>query len=90
MMDPEEKEAVLVMTAAAPQLLFTLFISYLRLKRAAVRAEKDLRRSLQANGIPRKEAKELAAAYTEWTSLRFWLRRTALPAFRDGSRSAGK
>ncbi len=89
-MDPEDKEAVLVVTAAFPKLMIMLFISYLRLKRAAVRAEKDLRRSLQANGVPKKEAKELAAAYTEWTSLRFWLRRAAFPAALRGIRSAGK
>jgi hypothetical protein len=89
-MGQSEKDAMFVMVRCAPRLLLRLFISYLRFKRAAVQAEKNLTRSLQTNGIPKKEAKDLAASYTEWTSLRYWFSRTSLPAAKGWKKNEGK
>jgi hypothetical protein len=89
-MDQSEKDAMLVMIRCAPGLSLHLLISYLRFKRAAVQAEKNLSRSLQTNGIPKKEAKDLAASYTEWTSLRYWFNKRALPAAKGWKKNEGK
>lgn len=89
-MDQSEKDAMLVMIRCAPGLSLRLVISYLRFKRAAVQAEKKLSRSLQTNGIPKKEAKDLAASYSEWTSMRYWFSKTALPAARGWNKSERK
>ncbi len=89
-MGQSEKDAMLVMIRCAPGLLLRLFISYLRFKRAAVQAEKNLSRSLQTNGIPKKEAKDLAASYAEWTSLRYWFSNRALPAAKGWKKTEGK
>lgn len=89
-MDQSEKDAMLVMIRWAPRLSLRLIISYLRFKRAAVQAERNLSRSLQTNGIPKKEAKDLAAAYTEWTSLRFWFSRTVWPSAKGWKKYEGK
>jgi hypothetical protein len=89
-MDQSEKDAMLVMIRCAPRLTLRLLISYLRFKRAAVQAEKKLSRSLQTNGIPKKEAKDLAASYTEWTSLRCWFSKRALPTAKGWKKYEGK
>jgi hypothetical protein len=89
-MDQSEKDAMLVMIRYAPRISLRLFISYLRFKRAAVHAEKNLSRSLQTNGIPKKEARDLAASYTEWTSLRYWCSNMALPAAKGWKKNEGK
>jgi hypothetical protein len=87
-MDQDSRDKVFVVAQSLPGLMLHLLISYLRLKRAAVRAERNLYHSLKANGIPKRQARELAASYTEWTSLRFWLKRAAFPAALDGIRAS--
>ncbi len=66
----EAGEAMLVVAATAPTLLLRLGISYLRYKRQAKRAGKVFFRSLLANGVPEKEARDLADEYMGAFSLR--------------------
>ena len=65
-------EEVLRVVAGMPRMLLRLVVSLLRFKRAAVRAEKQFYRTLVENGMPKKEARELAGVYSSPTSLRSW------------------
>ncbi len=65
----ESGEMVLAVAANAPWLVWRLGISYLRYKRQAKRAGKVFFRSLVSNGIPEKEARDLADEYTSSLSL---------------------
>jgi hypothetical protein len=56
-------EAMLAVAGTAPPLLLRLGISYLRYKRQAKRAGKSFFRSMVVNGIPEKEARDLADEY---------------------------
>jgi hypothetical protein len=56
-------EAMLAMAGTAPPLLLRLGVSYLRYKRQAKRAGRSFFHSLVANGIPEKEARDLADDY---------------------------
>jgi hypothetical protein len=67
-------DEVLHIVAGMPRAGFNLVISLLRFKRAAVRAEKQFYRTLVDNGMPKKEAKELAGIYSSPTSLRSWIK----------------
>ncbi len=60
---------VLAVAANAPWLVWRLGISYLRYKRQAKRAGKVFFRSLVSNGIPEKEARDLADEYMSSLSL---------------------
>ena len=60
---------VLAVAASAPWLVWRLGISYLRYKRQAKRAGKVFFRSLVSNGIPEKEARDLADEYMSSLSL---------------------
>lgn len=73
-MDRDEKAAMLYFTAAIPLMLLGLLRSFLRMKRQAVKAEKEFYRTLVANGVPHREAKALAYEYTSVVSLTFWIR----------------
>jgi hypothetical protein len=67
-------EEVLHIVAGMPRMLLNLVISLLRFKRAAVRAEKQFYRTLVENGMPKREARELAGVYSSPTSLRSWVK----------------
>ena len=54
---------VLAVASNAPWLVWRLGISYLRYKRQAKRAGKVFFRSLVSNGMPEKEARDLADEY---------------------------
>lgn len=73
-MDRDEKAAFLYVTASLPLLLVGLVRSFLRMKRQAVKAEREFYRTLVANGVPEREAKALAYEYTSVVSLTFWIR----------------
>ena len=73
-MDREEKATILYVTAAIPLMILGLLRSFLRMKRQAVKAEKEFYRTLVANGVPDREAKALAYEYTSAVSLTFWIR----------------
>jgi len=70
----EMGEALLIVAGTAPPLLLRLGISYLRYKRQAKRAGKSFLRSLVANGIPEKEARDLADDYMTSFSVRTIIR----------------
>lgn len=70
MSDPEVLHAI----AGMPRMLTRLVISFLRFKRTAVRAEKQFYRTLIKNGMPKREARELAEVYSAPTSLRSWIK----------------
>lgn len=61
---------VLAVAANAPSLVWRLGISYLRYKRQAKRAGKVFFHSLVSNGIPEKEARDLADEYMSALSFR--------------------
>ena len=71
----ESGEIVLAVAATAPSMVLRLGISYLRYKLRAKDAGKVFFRSLVANGIPEREARELADEYTSAFSLRMLVRR---------------
>jgi len=73
-MDKDEKAAILYVSAAIPLMILGLLRSFLRMKRQAVKAEKEFYRTLVANGVPQREAKALAYEYTSVVSLTFWIR----------------
>ena len=73
-MDRDEKAAILYVSAAIPLMLLGLLRSFLRMKRQAVKAEKEFYRTLVANGVPEREAKALAYEYTSVVTLSFWIR----------------
>ena len=60
---------MLAVASNAPGLVWRLGISYLRYKRQAKRVGKVFFRSLVANGMPEKEARELADEYMSALSL---------------------
>jgi len=70
--------ALLVVAGTAPPLLLRLGISYLRYKRQAKRAGKSFLRSLVVNGIPQKEARDLADEYMTSFSFRNIVRQLGL------------
>jgi hypothetical protein len=74
----EVGEAMLAVAATAPPLLLRLGISYLRYKRQAKRAGKSFFRSLVVNGIPEKEARDLADEYMTSFSFRNIVRQLGL------------
>ncbi len=59
----------MAVAANAPGLVWRLGISYLRYKRQAKRAGKVFFRSLVTNGMPEKEARDLADEYMSALSL---------------------
>ena len=67
-------EAMLAVAGTAPPLLLRLGISYLRYKRQAKRAGKSFLHSMVVNGIPEKEARDLAEDYMTSFSVRTIIR----------------
>jgi len=79
-MNPEEKNAFLIVVAAMPVLAWRTFVAFLRLRRTAKRSERSLYRTLVTQGIPRGQAKDLAYNYIEFTTLKFWIRNMLSPS----------
>lgn len=69
-MDEKDRSAVLYAVANTPTLGFRLFVSYLRMKRAARRAEDNFYRELLRSGLPKDEARRLADEYGSAFSVR--------------------
>lgn len=69
-MDRGDRSAVLYAVAYAPSVGLKVTVSYLRMKRAARRAEKNFYRELLSSGLPREEAKDLAIEYGSAVSIR--------------------
>lgn len=63
-------EVVLVVAATAPSMVWRLGISYLKYKLQAKNAGRVFFRSLVSNGMPEKEARDLADEYMSAFSLR--------------------
>jgi hypothetical protein len=66
----EDRSAVLYAVALTPSLGLKVTVSYLRMRRAARKAEKNFYQELLRSGLPREEAKDLAAEYGSAVSLR--------------------
>jgi hypothetical protein len=69
-MEQSDRNAVLYATAYGPLIGMKVTFSYLRMKRAARRAEKGFYRELVRSGLPRQEAKGLAEEYGSAVSVR--------------------
>jgi hypothetical protein len=69
-MERSDRSAVLYATAYGPLLGMKVTLSYLRMKRAARRAEKGFYRELIRSGLPHQEAKGLAEEYGSAVSVR--------------------
>ncbi|MBI0582889.1 MAG: hypothetical protein ISF22_01535 [Methanomassiliicoccus sp.] len=69
-MDREDRSAVLYAAAFGPAIGLKVTISYLRMKRAARKAEKGFHRQLVQAGLPREDARLLAEEYGAAISLR--------------------
>lgn len=69
-MDQKDRSAVLYAAALGPVVGLKVTVSYLRMKRAARRAEKSFYRELLHSGLPREEAKDLALEYGSAVSIR--------------------
>lgn len=69
-MDQKDRSAVLYAAAYGPTIGLKVTISYLRMKRAARRAERNFFRELLRSGLPRGEARGLATEYGAAVSVR--------------------
>jgi hypothetical protein len=69
-MEQMDRSAVLYAIAYGPAIGLKVTISYLRMKRAARRAEKRFFQELIRSGLPRPEAKTLAEEYGAAVSVR--------------------
>lgn len=69
-MDEKGRGAVLYAVAYGPAIGLRVTVSYLKMKRAARRAEKRFYRELLRSGLPQEEAKGLATEYGSAVSLR--------------------
>jgi|GEM_PF-2211037 len=69
----EGGEALLVLAAYMPAMVWRIFTSYLRMKRRARMAGKEFYRTLVQNGVPPHEARALANEYESAISLRTML-----------------
>jgi hypothetical protein len=74
----ESGEMVLAVAANAPGLVWRLGISYLRFKRQTKRAGKAFFRSMVSNGMPEKEARDLADEYMSALNLMSIMRQIPL------------
>ncbi len=72
-MEQKDRSAVLYTAAFGPLLGLRLSLPYLRMKRAARRAEKRFYRELVRSGLPRMEARYLAGEYASAISVRSML-----------------
>jgi hypothetical protein len=73
-MRSEDRTAVLQFTAFAPLMAVRFGILYLRMRRAAVRAEKRFYQELVKGGLPEVEARCLAEEYGSAFSLRDFIK----------------
>jgi hypothetical protein len=73
--EESDRNAVLVFTSSMPGFLLRLFISFLRMKRGAVKAEKRLFRTMVKGGIPKPDARKLASEYFSITSVSYWMKK---------------
>lgn len=69
-MEQRDRSAVLYAVAYGPTVGLKVTISYLRMKRAARKAEKRFYRELVRSGLPGGEARSLAAEYGAAISVR--------------------
>mgnify|MGYP000827446721 CR=1 FL=1 len=69
-MDGKDRSAVLVAVSNGPLLGIKVFLSYLRLKRAANRARGQFYQELLSSGVPGAEARWLADEYASAVSVR--------------------
>ena len=68
-MEQKDRSAVLYAAAFGPVLGLRLSLSYLKMKRAARRAEKRFYRELVRSGLPKVEARYLAGEYAAAVSV---------------------
>lgn len=69
-MEQRDRSAVLYAAAYGPGVGLRVAVSYLRMKRAARRAEKRFYRELVRSGLPATEARSLAVEYGAAISVR--------------------
>ena len=69
-MDQKDRSAVLYAAAFGPAVGLKVTVSYLKMKRAARRAEKKFYRELLRSGLPKTEARGLAEEYGSAVSIR--------------------
>lgn len=69
-MDQQDRSAVLYAVAYGPSVGLKVVVSYLRMKRAARRAEKRFYHELVRSGLPAQEARSLALEYGSAVSVR--------------------
>lgn len=68
-MSTDDRQAVLYAVAMAPQLLYHISISYLRMRRRANKQGKEFYRALVRDGVPKDQARSLADEYSSAISL---------------------
>jgi hypothetical protein len=86
-MTKNNRSAAVYIAAAMPGLLVKLSISFLKMKRRGVKAEKRFYRSLREEGIDKNAARELSARYSDPLTLSYWIK-TVVPKIFSGD--AGK
>jgi hypothetical protein len=69
-MDQKDRSAVLYAAAFGPGVGLKVTVSFLKMKRAARKAEKKFYRELLRSGLPREEARDLALEYGSAVSIR--------------------
>jgi hypothetical protein len=84
-MEQKDRSVVLYAAVFGPVLGLRLTLSYLKVKRAARRAEKRFYHELVRSGLPKMEAKHLAGEYGSAISIRGVLSETGV-AFPRNSR----
>jgi hypothetical protein len=73
-MPKKDRSAVVYIAAAVPWLLVRLALSYLRMKRRAVKAERRFYRTLLENGMDKRSALELSSEYTGPMRISYWIK----------------
>lgn len=80
-MGPNDRSMVLYGVAYSPLIVLKVGINYLRMKRAARKAEQSFYRELIRSGLPSQDAKGLANEYGSAISLRSLLDSKLLSSF---------
>ncbi len=68
--DSDAGEAVLVIAAMMPYIIWSVFTAYLRMKKTASRSADVFYGTMVKNGMPRREARQLADEYASTFTIR--------------------
>ncbi len=68
--DSEAGEAVLVIAGMMPWIVWSVLVAYLRMKKTASRSADVMFQTMVRNGMPKREARQLADEYASTFTIR--------------------